>query len=97
MSVIVVTVGHFECQLIAMPEMLMRDVIPIKYSIHLLCFQFSEVINGALDKFFPAESGVQIIAEPGRYYVESAFTLVVNIIAKRVDMDHSGKHNSNVY
>ncbi|XP_053194227.1 ornithine decarboxylase-like [Scomber japonicus] len=57
--------------------------------------EFSEVINGALDKFFPPESGVQIIAEPGRYYVESAFTLVVNIIAKRVDMDHSdGEENS---
>ncbi|XP_070778925.1 ornithine decarboxylase-like [Enoplosus armatus] len=52
--------------------------------------EFSEVINGALDEFFPPDSGVQIIAEPGRYYVESAFTLAANVIAKRVvedDMD----------
>lgn len=71
----------------------------MKYPINLLCFalKFSEVINGALDKFFPPDSGVQIIAEPGRYYVESAFTLAVNVIAKRVDIDHMAEHNSNVY
>ncbi|XP_042248249.1 ornithine decarboxylase-like [Thunnus maccoyii] len=56
--------------------------------------EFSEVINGALDKFFPPDSGVQIIAEPGRYYVESAFTLAVNVIAKRVDIDHMAEHNN---
>ena len=28
-------------------------------------------------------SGVRIIAEPGRYYSASAFTLVVNVIACR--------------
>ncbi|KAM9342304.1 ornithine decarboxylase 1-like [Pholidichthys leucotaenia] len=49
--------------------------------------ELSEVINESLDKFFPPDSGVKIIAEPGRYYVESAFTLAVNIIAKKVDMD----------
>lgn len=38
----------------------------------------------ALDKYFPAEEGVEIIAEPGRYFVASAYTLGVNIIAKRV-------------
>ena len=41
------------------------------------------VINLALDKYFPSDSGVRIIAEPGRYYVASAFTLAVNIIAKK--------------
>ncbi|XP_005750912.1 ornithine decarboxylase-like [Pundamilia nyererei] len=45
---------------------------------------FSEVINGSLDEFFPPVSGLEVIAEPGRYYVESAFTLAVNVIAKRV-------------
>uniref|UniRef100_A0A673AK34 ornithine decarboxylase n=1 Tax=Sphaeramia orbicularis TaxID=375764 RepID=A0A673AK34_9TELE len=45
--------------------------------------QFDE----ALDEFFPADSGVQVIAEPGRYYVESAFTLAVNVFAKKVVMD----------
>lgn len=41
------------------------------------------VINTSLDQYFPEGSGVRIIAEPGRYYVTSAFTLCVNIIAKR--------------
>lgn len=53
-------------------------------------------INLALDKHFPAEffaalNGTddderkfRIIAEPGRYYACSAFTLCVNVIAKRV-------------
>ncbi|KAL7379180.1 hypothetical protein ABVT39_023951 [Epinephelus coioides] len=52
--------------------------------------EFSEVINGALDEFFPSDSGVKIIAEPGRFYMESVFTLAMNVIAKRVvseDMD----------
>lgn len=34
-----------------------------------------------MDKHFP--SGVEIIAEPGRYFTASAFTLCTNIIAKR--------------
>ena len=37
----------------------------------------------ALDKYFPEDS-IQIIAEPGRYFVASAFTIGVNVIAKRV-------------
>jgi len=45
--------------------------------------EIANVLNEALDKFFPAESGVRIIAEPGRYFVASAFTLAVNVIAKR--------------
>ncbi|XP_029451750.1 ornithine decarboxylase [Rhinatrema bivittatum] len=46
--------------------------------------EITSVINPALDKYFPSDSGVEIIAEPGRYYVASAFTLAVNIIAKKV-------------
>lgn len=46
--------------------------------------EITNVINPALDKYFPADSGVRIIAEPGRYYVASAFTLAVNIIAKKI-------------
>jgi hypothetical protein len=38
----------------------------------------------ALDTHFPVGSGVRIIAEPGRFFVASAFTLCVNIVAKRV-------------
>lgn len=48
---------------------------------------FQEIVDEvspALDKYFPKESGVRIIAEPGRFFVASAFTLCVNIVAKRV-------------
>lgn len=43
----------------------------------------SEEINRTLDALFPPETNVRIIAEPGRYYAASAFTLAVNVIAKR--------------
>jgi len=49
----------------------------------------SKAVNEALDIHFPATdefgnaSNITIIAEPGRYYVASAFTLATNIIAKR--------------
>ncbi|XP_044038014.1 ornithine decarboxylase-like isoform X2 [Siniperca chuatsi] len=59
---------------------------------HVFDIAFSEVINGALDEFFPPDSGVQIIAEPGRYFVESAFTLAANVIAKRVVIDDMDEH-----
>ncbi|CAL1574662.1 unnamed protein product [Knipowitschia caucasica] len=49
--------------------------------------EITSVINPALDKYFPVDSLVKIIAEPGRFYVASAYTLVVNIIAKKVILD----------
>uniref|UniRef100_A0A8C7XHB2 ornithine decarboxylase n=1 Tax=Oryzias sinensis TaxID=183150 RepID=A0A8C7XHB2_9TELE len=49
--------------------------------------EITATINPALDKYFPVDSGVRIIAEPGRFYVASAYTLVVNIIAKKVIID----------
>lgn len=52
--------------------------------------EITAVINPAVDKYFPADSGVRIIAEPGRYYVASAYTLAVNIIAKKVIMNEPG-------
>lgn len=64
-----------------------------------LFWQIAAVINPALDKYFPVDCGVRIIAEPGRYYVASAYTLAVNIIAKKVIMkeqsasDGKGKHS----
>ena len=39
------------------------------------------VLAEAVDKHFP--SGVRIIAEPGRFYTSSAFTLACNVIARR--------------
>ena len=40
-------------------------------------------LGPSVDKEFPIESGVRVIAEPGRFYVHDAFTLATNIIAKR--------------
>ncbi|KAI1894173.1 hypothetical protein AGOR_G00113090 [Albula goreensis] len=37
-----------------------------------------------LDMYFSPATGVSLIAEPGTYYVSSAFTLAVNVIAKKV-------------
>jgi ornithine decarboxylase len=52
----------------------------------LFALQIAAVINPALDKYFPADSGVRIISEPGCFYVASAYTLAVNIIGKKVIM-----------
>ena len=45
--------------------------------------QICHELNPALDHYFPESSGVRIISEPGRFFVASAFTLAVNVIAKR--------------
>lgn len=63
---------------------------------------FDEVcdeVNLALAKHFPANSGVRVIAEPGRYFVASAFTLAANIIAKKVGetSDSTGNGVTNMY
>uniref|UniRef100_A0A672F6S7 ornithine decarboxylase n=1 Tax=Salarias fasciatus TaxID=181472 RepID=A0A672F6S7_SALFA len=57
-------------------------------------FSGTDFINESLDEFFPSESGVRIIAEPGRYFVESAFTLAVNVIAKRTVMNETEDYNT---
>lgn len=48
--------------------------------------QIGAVVNGSLEELFPLSTHghVSVIAEPGRYYVTSAYTLVTNVIAKRV-------------
>jgi len=51
---------------------------------------FSEIaaaVNKSLDEHFPENGNVRIIAEPGRYYVASAYTLATNIIASREMVD----------
>ncbi|KAK8766755.1 hypothetical protein V5799_006460 [Amblyomma americanum] len=45
--------------------------------------QIAHVINSSLAEHFPEECGVRIIAEPGRFFVSSAFTLYTTVIAKR--------------
>ena len=45
--------------------------------------QIAQDVSSSLEKHFPHEAVLEIIAEPGRYMVASAFTIGVNIIAKR--------------
>jgi ornithine decarboxylase len=41
------------------------------------------VVNSALDEYFPDPELVRVIAEPGRFYVASAYILATNIHSKR--------------
>lgn len=43
--------------------------------------KFAGVLSEALDTYFPPH--IRVIAEPGRYYVATAFTLAANVIARR--------------
>lgn len=54
-----------------------------------------QMLKPMLDMYFPPSTDLSIIAEPGAYYVSSAFTLAVNIIAKKtVARDGNGQpHN----
>ncbi|KAJ3159071.1 hypothetical protein HDU86_001970 [Geranomyces michiganensis] len=44
--------------------------------------EIAAILGPTIDRLFGPE--VRVIAEPGRYYVASAFTLAVNVIARRV-------------
>ncbi|PVD27284.1 hypothetical protein C0Q70_12439 [Pomacea canaliculata] len=46
---------------------------------------FKRIVNEALQKVFPSERNIRLIAEPGTYFVASAFTLAVNVIGKRLE------------
>ncbi|KII71439.1 Ornithine decarboxylase [Thelohanellus kitauei] len=55
---------------------------------------FEEVcstINNCLDTYFPESSSVRIIAEPGRYYVSSAFQLACTVTSIRSNINESGE------
>ncbi|XP_062486934.1 antizyme inhibitor 2 isoform X1 [Pezoporus occidentalis] len=53
--------------------------------------EMAAVINSALDSYFPDGRGVEIMAQPGRFYVTSAFTLAATITAREEPpMEHPG-------
>ncbi|XP_055079743.1 antizyme inhibitor 2-like [Periophthalmus magnuspinnatus] len=56
--------------------------------------KMAQKINEVLDELFPLDSEVQIIAEPGRFFVESAFTLAMNVISKKYDTTDSAETKS---
>ncbi|KAH6920104.1 hypothetical protein HPB50_028908 [Hyalomma asiaticum] len=45
--------------------------------------QVCEAIRSATDLHFPISSGVQLIAEPGQFFVTSAYALVVQVIGRK--------------
>nr|XP_008200143.1 PREDICTED: ornithine decarboxylase 1 [Tribolium castaneum]XP_968571.3 PREDICTED: ornithine decarboxylase 1 [Tribolium castaneum] len=55
--------------------------------------EIAQVVNSALDDYFPDPS-VEIIAEPGRFYVSSAYTLICNIHSIRdvISEDETTRH-----
>jgi ornithine decarboxylase len=44
------------------------------------------VLTEAIDQHFPDRCNLQMISEPGRFYVSNAFCLAANVIARRVKM-----------
>lgn len=52
--------------------------------------QMARVINAALARDFPEGNGVEVIAEPGRFYAASVCTAAVNIIAKKAVLEPGG-------
>lgn len=70
---------------------------PGQESANITMEEICEVLSPALDQQFPESSGVRIIAEPGRFFAASAFTLCVNIIAKReVTKDYTNEGSKDV-
>ncbi|KAM6218203.1 antizyme inhibitor 2 isoform 2-T2 [Rhynchocyon petersi] len=57
--------------------------------------EIASVINSALDLYFPEDHEVDILAELGRYYVTSAFTLAINIIAKKEVLSDQPREEEN--
>lgn len=53
-----------------------------QYILIELCSQIAAVVNRSLDLHF-ASTEVTVIAEPGRFFVSSAYTLITRIHAKR--------------
>lgn len=59
------------------------------YSKHPSFKVIASHVRAALDKYFPEGCGVDIIAEPGRFFVKSTHTLAVNVVGKRVTSDEA--------
>jgi diaminopimelate decarboxylase len=59
------------------------------YSKHPTFRVIASHVRAALDKHFPDGCGVEIIAEPGRFFVKSSHVLAVNVVGKRLTMDEA--------
>jgi ornithine decarboxylase len=52
-------------------------------SSHLSFHDVAATVAAAIDRYFPPGCGVDIIAEPGRYFASACHTYAVSVIAKR--------------
>jgi ornithine decarboxylase len=57
----------------------------------------ADKLSTALDVHFPEGCGVDIIAEPGRYYVAKSHTLAVNIFGKKLKTIKNNEKNHMYY
>lgn len=93
------------CEAIKVSRNIFRTAATVGYELHILdlgggfpgenferIFEFSGKINLALDEAFPIEEfpALKIFSEPGRYFVESAFTLVTMIHSRKVTKEIDG-------
>lgn len=62
---------------------------------NVLFKQIASIVNHSIDLHFPLPD-VTIIAEPGRFYVSSAYTLACRVHSKR-EVRQNGKFNSVMY
>ncbi|XP_017025001.1 ornithine decarboxylase 1 [Drosophila kikkawai] len=58
--------------------------------------KISEIVNTSVERYFPDER-VKIIAEPGRFFVAAAYTLICKIHAKREVRNEAGKLDTVMY
>ncbi|EDW32130.1 GL11482 [Drosophila persimilis] len=58
--------------------------------------KIAEIVNTSVQRHFP-DDRVQIIAEPGRFFVAAAYTLVCKIHAKREVRNEAGKLDTIMY
>lgn len=63
---------------------------------YIIFSQTAGIVNKAVQKHFADES-IEIIAEPGRYFVAAAYTLICKIHAKREVRSESGKLDTVMY
>nr|XP_019946723.1 PREDICTED: antizyme inhibitor 1 [Paralichthys olivaceus]XP_019946724.1 PREDICTED: antizyme inhibitor 1 [Paralichthys olivaceus] len=55
--------------------------------------RINSAVMSMVELYFPLSTGVSIIAEPGSFFVSSAFTLAVNVISKEVVARDRQKHD----
>ncbi|XP_078539855.1 antizyme inhibitor 2-like isoform X2 [Lissotriton helveticus] len=56
--------------------------------------EIGAVVTSGLCMHFPEGCGVEIIAEPGRFYVTSAFTAALSVIAKKNIVENCGNNST---